>query len=30
MMVDGVKHAGKDNDIQVMDVAEMIASAMDL
>lgn len=30
MMVDGVKHAGKDNDIQVMDVAEMIVKAMDL
>lgn len=30
MMVDGVKHAGKDNDIQVMDVAEMIVTAMDL
>ncbi len=30
MLVDGVKNAGKDGDIEVMDVAEMIASAMDL
>lgn len=30
MMVDGVKHAGKDGEIEVLDVAEMITNAMDL
>jgi heterodisulfide reductase subunit D len=30
MMTDGVKHFNKENDIKVMDVAEMIAQAADL
>lgn len=30
MLVDGVKNAGEDGNMEVMDVAEMIASAMDI
>jgi hypothetical protein len=30
MMTDGIKNKEKENDIQVMDIAEMIAQAQDL
>jgi hypothetical protein len=30
MMTDGVKHAEQEDAVQVMDIAEMIASAADL
>jgi heterodisulfide reductase subunit D len=30
MMTDGVKHFNKENDIQVKDIAELIAEAADL
>jgi Fe-S oxidoreductase len=30
MMTDGIKHFNKEEDIVVLDVAEMIANAMDL
>ncbi len=29
MMTDGVKHAEKENDVQVMDIAELIAASLD-
>jgi hypothetical protein len=30
MMTDGIKHFNKEEDVEVLDVAEMIANAMDL
>ncbi len=30
MMTDGVKHFNKENDIEILDIAEMIANAADL
>jgi hypothetical protein len=30
MMTDGIKHAEKENEIQVLDVAELIANAAEL
>ena len=30
MMTDGIKNKEKENDIRVMDIAEMIAQAQDL
>jgi Fe-S oxidoreductase len=30
MMTDGVKHAEKENEVSVLDIAEMIAQAADL
>jgi hypothetical protein len=30
MLRDGVKHHNKEQDIQVLDVAELVANAMDL